>query len=181
MTPTELKSFLDLTAAIAHHEQALEAAVKAKQQLARTLYERYGRNAVYRIGEGDQQLDLMVARSKANTHYFAPRIRYPKESRLAKAEKRRLDRAERMQAYPTQESVPRPITQAEIDAAIQKGRHDRDRATPKRAALMEPVDESKFRLPIVGDVDKPSTPEPRLLEIKEPSGALLGDPQDPDR
>jgi hypothetical protein len=177
MTPDELKSFLDLTAAIERHQQALDAAVKSKQQLARTLYERYGRNAVYRIAHGEQLLDLMIARTKADTYYFAPRVRYPKESRLAKAEKKRLDRAARLQSFPTQASVPRPpLTQAEIDAAIQRGRSDLDPSTPERAALA-PNDDSKVRLPIVGDVDQPSTPEPRLLAIQEPSGVLFGDPE----
>lgn len=184
MTPSELKSFLDLTAAIEHHKEALSTAVKQKQQLARTLYERYGRHAVYRIGDGPDQLDLTIARTKGGNHYFAPRVRFTKESRYAKAEKKRLDRAARMQRPPTQADVIRParteITHAEIDAAMKRGRHDRDRATASRAAKIAPYNpdapDPKFRLPIVGDVDQPRPPvEPRLLDIKEPSGAMLGD------
>ena len=161
MTPAELKTFLDLTEAIAQHKQALDEATKAKQQLAHALYLRYGPHAVYRIGEGDQQQDLMVARTKTATYYFAPRVRYPKESRMAKAEKKRLDRAARLQTFPTQASIPRPKP-----TESPPSHHD---ATTV-----------KHRLPIVGDVERPlAPPEPRLLEIREPSGALLGDVPDP--
>jgi hypothetical protein len=177
MTSAELELYMRLTGAISHHEQALEAAVKAKQQLARTLYERYGRHAVYRIRDGANQQDLMVSRTKTDTYYFAPRVRYPKESRYAKKERLRLDRAARLQSFPTRDSVALP-THAAIDAAAEHGRHDRDRSTPERAAQIAPFDPeaARLRLPIVGDVDQPPAPrEPRLLDIQEPSGILLGD------
>lgn len=179
MTPAELETFLHLTAAITSHQEALDAAVKAKQQLAQTLYKRYGRNAVYRIGEGEEVQDLMISRTAVGSYFFAPRIRYTKESRYAKAAKKRLDRAARMQSYPTQASVPRPpgteISQAEIEAAMNRGRQD-----PAPVGLdstgLNAEDNSKRRLPIVGDVENPPAPiEPRLLEIQEPSGGLVGD------
>lgn len=150
MTPKELTRYLALTASIARLQAELDDAMQAKQQLAQTLFKRNGKHSVYRIVDGDEQQDMMVTyNSKTGAYYFAPRYRYTKEARWAKAEQKRLDRAARLSRFPTQASVPRPTTNPE---------------------------ELKPRLPIVGDVDQPAAPrEPRLLEIREPSEALLGD------
>lgn len=96
MNRYELERYLALTSTIERLEGELQQAVKEKQQLAQVLYERHGRHAVYRVGDQD----LMVAPTKAGTYYFAPRVRWPKEARAAKAERKRLDRIARMQRPP---------------------------------------------------------------------------------
>lgn len=167
MTPAELQLFLQLTAAIDQHKRDLDAAIKAKQDLARRLYERYGRHAVYRIEHKGKVLDLVISRSTRNNYFFAPRIRYPSEARFAKAEKKRLDRAARMAAFPTQATSIRPpprerptvkslaLTQTKIDHNMER---ENERSTPPQAPPIARYDPNKVRLPIVGDVDRPPPP-----------------------
>jgi hypothetical protein len=94
MTPEELEQYLALTLEIERLEAALKAAVTSKQGLAQALYERYGKEANYKVG--DEM--LVISPTKTGTYYFVRRVRWSKEARAAKAEKRRLDRIARLQS-----------------------------------------------------------------------------------
>lgn len=99
VTPKERALYQSVTLEIENLESNLKEAIRTKQRLAETLYKRYGKSASYKVG--DEYLVVCIARS--GTYHFAPRIRWPKEARAAKAEKRRLDRIARLQSLPVRQ------------------------------------------------------------------------------
>jgi len=193
VTPAELQLFLELTQEIERLEAALETANRSKQALAQKLYERHGRGAFYKVGDKY----WMVVPTRAGTYFFAPRVRWPKEARAARAEQKRLDRIARLQGLPlrapsgsilvspsfTSEEI-RVVAEVEADIAKQPNRVELT-ATLSRSATqagsegrvsplvpltppLPPAGQSKRHLPLVGDVDRPTQVEPRLLQIQEP-------------
>ena len=96
MTPQELSRYLEITGEIKRLEAELKTVVAAKQELAKMLYERNGRDSTYKVGDEY----LIIAPTKQGTYYFVPRVRWSKQAAAAKAEKKKLDRLARMQTPP---------------------------------------------------------------------------------
>jgi hypothetical protein len=124
VTPQELAHYLRLVQEIGRLESELKAAIKQKHALAKTLYERHGRDASYKVG--DQY--LMVAPTRIGTYYFVPRVRWPSEARAAKSEKKRLDRIARLQQRPKRMPEQNkaaesqiPVRRIEVTATLSRG------------------------------------------------------------
>lgn len=154
--PEEVARYLTLQSEIKELEHRLAARVKEKQELARSFYERFGKNAVYRVGGQD----LIVAPTRQGTYYFVARVRWTPEARAAKAEKRRLDRLARLQALELRASPPAESSDEESDEAYPQGRVGSTPPPP----------------PEPGDVQEPDAqPLLQIVELPEPDESDPGE------